>query len=65
MPKKLYVDQDVCIGCTLCTQICPNIFAMNDEGKSKIVNPKGDKDDKIQQAIDGCPVDCIKYLTTI
>ena len=61
MAKKLYVDQDTCIGCTLCTQICPKVYKMNDEGKSEVTNQKGDKEDKIEQSIKSCPVDCIKW----
>ncbi|MBI4975418.1 ferredoxin [Candidatus Peregrinibacteria bacterium] len=56
-----FVDEEICIGCTLCTQICPNVFTMTDEGKSRATNPTGDSQDKIQQAIDSCPVSCIKF----
>lgn len=31
---KAYVDKDTCIGCELCTQICPDVFSMDDDGKS-------------------------------
>lgn len=61
MPKKVYVDEETCIGCTLCTQICPKVFKMMDNGKSRAVKPSGDKEDKIQQAIDACPVQCIHW----
>lgn len=57
--KALKVDQDACIGCTLCTQMCPNVFEMDENGKSKVINPDGDSEEKIQQAIDACPVSCI------
>lgn len=59
--KGAYVDQDICIGCTLCTQICPNVYAMQDNGKSKAISPSNDTEEKIQQSIDSCPVNAISW----
>lgn len=59
--KGAHVVPELCIGCTLCTQICPDVFEMQDDGKSKAVNPTGDTEDKIQQSIDACPVDAIVW----
>ncbi|MFA6992168.1 MAG: ferredoxin [Candidatus Gracilibacteria bacterium] len=61
MQKKVFVDIDVCIGCTLCTQMCPKVFAMKDDGKSHVSNPVGDTEKRIQTAIDACPVNCIHW----
>lgn len=57
--KVPVVDQGSCIGCTLCTQICPKVYKMNDNGKSQVFDSKGDSEEKIQQSIDSCPVNCI------
>jgi len=36
MPQwKVRVDQDVCIGDAICASLCPDVFEMNDEGKSQ------------------------------
>lgn len=63
--KDAQVDPAVCIGCGLCVQLCPKVFAMQDDGKSKAVNPKGDDDEGsekcIQGAIDACPVTAISW----
>ena len=59
--KTVYIDQAVCIGCTLCTQVTPNVFEMRDDGKSHVKDTTGDSEDKIQQAIDSCPVKCIHW----
>lgn len=53
------VNQDVCIGCGACVAIASNTFAMNEEGKSTVINPQGDSPEIIQQAVDGCPVQAI------
>ena len=61
MPKKLHIDTNGCIGCKLCTQIAPKTFAMKDDGKSHIIKENGDSPDRIEQAIESCPVNVIKF----
>jgi ferredoxin len=29
---KVWIDQDLCTGDGLCTEICPSVFEMNDDG---------------------------------
>ncbi len=55
------VDEDLCTGCELCCDIAPNTFAMNDEGISEVIDPEGDDEDTIQEAIDSCPVEAISW----
>ena len=62
MAKGAHVNQDTCIGCGLCIQLCPKVFAMQDNGKSKAVNPTGDDEANIQGAIDACPVQAISWV---
>lgn len=31
---KVFVDKELCIGYELCTSICPEVFSMDDDGKS-------------------------------
>ena len=64
MAKIPHINSDLCIGCTLCTQICPNTCKMDDNGKAKVINPTGDSEEKIQQAIDSCPVKAIVWKET-
>lgn len=63
MAKKVNVevDEKTCIGCTLCTQMCPKVFEMMDNGKARAVHPDGDDEAHIQTAIDACPVKCIHW----
>ena len=58
---KAYVDKDTCIGCELCTQICPDAFSMDDDGKSVAINddiPENLQDGAVE-ARDSCPVSAI------
>lgn len=57
---KARVDPDICIGCALCVQTCPEVFTM--EGDKAIVHispvPK-DSEAACKQAADECPVTAI------
>ena len=56
-----FVNKDTCIGCELCTQICPDVFSMDDDGKSVAIDeeiPEEDEDDAVD-ARDSCPVSAI------
>ncbi|NUM33231.1 MAG: ferredoxin [Candidatus Brocadiae bacterium] len=59
--KKVYVDQNQCIGCELCTKICKG-FQMNAQDKSEFVLEQIEGlEDQIQDAIDNCPAQCIHW----
>jgi len=62
MSKSVYIDEEECIGCGTCEEICPEVFKMNeDTEKSEVIKPQGGPEDLIQEAIDTCPVDCIDW----
>jgi ferredoxin len=57
---KPVVDAGLCIGCALCSEICPQIFEMGDDDLAYVVNPKGcEEAGCCQDAADECPVDAI------
>jgi len=55
------VDPDLCTGCGLCVDIAPNTFELNDEGISEVIDPEGDDEETIQEAIDSCPAEAISW----
>lgn len=59
--KKPWVDQEDCISCGLCISTCPGVFRFGSEGKSECFDPDGAPENEIQQAIAGCPVQCISW----
>jgi len=61
MDKKAYVDSNNCISCGLCVSTCPAVFRFDSSGRSEAYNPTGASEKEIQQAIDGCPVQCISW----
>ncbi len=58
---KVTVDRDACIGDGICASLCPDVFEMDDEGKSKVIKEVIGEDlhDCVQEAVDSCPVSCI------
>ncbi len=54
------VDFDLCIGCSLCAELCPEVFEMKDDGLAHVIED-ADCDDSncCEGAADSCPVDAI------
>jgi len=61
MAKIPFVEQEECTGCGLCEEVCPEVFQMNEDDVSEVHDAEGASEDKIQEAIDGCPVECIHW----
>lgn len=58
---KATLDRDGCISCELCTEICPEVFRMADDGIAEVwqENVPADCEDKATEAQDSCPVSVI------
>ena len=62
--RAVWVDERKCIGCTYCSSVATNTFAMEPEqGRARAFRQDGDSDELIQEAIDTCPVDCIDWVS--
>jgi ferredoxin len=62
MARKVFIDEDECIGCGTCEELCPGVFHLNDETeKAEITNQAGTSEDQIEEAIEACPVECIHW----
>jgi len=53
------VDQDLCVGCGLCEQVCPDVFEITAEGKAAVKAGADASAPCVQDAIDQCPVQAI------
>ncbi|KPJ71075.1 hypothetical protein AMJ51_00045 [Microgenomates bacterium DG_75] len=62
MTKLPIVDKEKCIGCSTCSALAPKTFRLNDDYKAEVINPPGDEEEKIKEAIDSCPVEAIKLV---
>ena len=64
MPQVPTVIRELCTGCDVCVELCPDVFQLDDELVAEIANPFGDSIETIQEAIDLCPESCIKWRET-
>jgi ferredoxin len=61
--KAVWVDEAVCIGCRYCAHVATNTFVVEPEwGRSRAIRQDGDSTQRIREAIDTCPVDCIHWV---
>lgn len=60
MAEKVVIDQDECIGCEACVELCPSVFAFDDDTEKATVLEGADGDeDCVDEAIASCPAECI------
>lgn len=58
---KAIVDADTCIGCSLCTQVCSDVFKMEGDKAVAYVDPvPSSAEQSCREAADQCPVEAIK-----
>ncbi len=61
MHMKYHVNEG-CIGCGLCTGVCPEVFSMNDAGVSEAIEEDVPEEalEKAEDALNSCPVGAIE-----
>ena len=59
---KAVVDQDLCISCGACIDVCPEVFDWNDDDKAQtIIDEISDgQEEQTKEAAEGCPTEAIK-----
>lgn len=53
---SIKVDQEKCVGCGMCVGLCPEVFVMNESGKSQVI---GNNEECAKEAASACPVEAI------
>jgi ferredoxin len=58
---KPEVDESLCIGDGICSDICPEVFEMRDDNLAHVINqsPDASLEDRVREASDACPVTAI------
>ncbi|GAB4287453.1 MAG: ferredoxin [Coriobacteriia bacterium] len=58
---KPVVDRDLCIGCGLCEDTCPDVFVVEDDGIARVIDedPPHELYADIEACVELCPVEAI------
>jgi len=57
---KAAVDPDLCTGCELCVDTCPEVFEMDDDiAKVKVDVVPEDAEDAAKESAESCPAEAI------
>jgi len=62
MKLKTTVDKNKCIASGDCIETAPAVFALDEQGKSGVINPSGAPDKTIIAAARSCPVKAITVI---
>ncbi len=62
MAKQVVIDTDECIGCETCVELCPEIFAFDEDAeKAHVIKAEGGDEECIDEAVGSCPAGCITH----
>jgi len=62
MSRSVKIDQEECIGCGSCHDLCPEVFALDEEiEKARVIKPEGGPEESIEAAMAECPMQCIYW----
>ncbi|MDZ7798656.1 MAG: ferredoxin [Patescibacteria group bacterium] len=53
------IDKEKCTGCGTCVALCPEVFEIGEDGKSKVKNSKGCEECDCQSTVESCPEEAI------
>lgn len=60
--KKLFVNEEACIGCGACVAIDGEHFDFNDDGLSEVINNENIEGENTKNAVSSCPTNAISYI---
>jgi len=61
MAREIYIDRDECTSCEECVDRLPEVFAMDEDNISNVLDHAAAAESEIQEAIDNCTGECIHW----
>ena len=62
MKRVPRVNKEECISCGVCVDTVPAVFRFDADNLAEVHDPEGADAAAIQEAIDLCPVTCIRWV---
>jgi len=61
MAGQVIIDEEECISCESCVELCPSVFGWNEDSEKAFVIDGADPDaDCVEEAVASCPAECIE-----
>lgn len=51
----IMINEEECVGCESCVELCPQVFALNEDGDKAVVLDSDSTAECVDEAIDNCP----------
>lgn len=64
MPRRAYVDPDVCIGSGNCVNFAPEDFQLGPDGTARVKPGRGELSPDVESAAEQCPIGAIALEET-
>ncbi len=61
MPRTLTIDQSLCISCSLCVDMLPDVFQINERNSAQVYNQRASGYAEIESIRAACPLGCIRW----
>jgi ferredoxin len=59
------VDRGRCLGTGVCCFYAPSTFDLDGDGRSMVVDPDGDPDDAVRNAVEACPTRALTIVGAV
>jgi ferredoxin len=56
------IDVELCVGCGACEDTCPDVFELQDDGLSHVIDATACSECDCQEAADSCPTEAISFI---
>ena len=61
MAAQVIIDEEECISCESCVELCPSVFGWDEDSEKAFVIDGADaNEDCIEEAVASCPAECIE-----
>ena len=61
MAAQVTIDEEECISCESCVELCPSVFGWDEDSEKAFVIDGADaNEDCVEEAVASCPSECIE-----